>query len=75
MPVFGKSEILMVVGHLHNELANIPNSPKCNEFWNKLADFCAGGGRVIGMDANMSMFGVIPEMARRGVDLTLLSYD
>ena len=47
-------------------------SSKLLNFWDKLADLCAGGGRLIGMDANLSMFGVVPEMERRGVQVTLL---
>ena len=43
-------------------------------FWDKLAEFCAGGARLIGADMNMCMFGVIPELLKRKCGVTLISH-
>ena len=74
------SNSMVIVGHLHNELAKKQSAIEMTQFWDKLADFCAGGGaggdgaggapalagggagRILGMDANMAMFNVLPEM-------------
>ena len=78
VPMGGATTTNVIVGHLHNELAKTTKAEEMNKFWNRLAHLCAGGGggegRLIGMDANMAMFGVIPEMAKRGVGLTLLCH-
>ena len=78
VPINGATTTRVIVGHLHNELAKKTKAVEMVQFWNKLAHLCAGGGRgegrLIGMDANMAMFGVIPEMAKRGVGLTLLCH-
>ena len=77
-PINEATTVKVIVGHLHNELAKKTKAEKLRRFWDKLADLCAGGGggegRLIGMDANMAMFGVLPEMAERGVGLTLLCH-
>ena len=74
LPIAGEDSQLVIVGHLHNELAKVPKSPHLKDFWDRLAHLCVGGGRVIGMDANMAVFGVMPELAKRGVGLTLLAH-
>ena len=70
----GRDSDLVIVGHLHNELAKKKDAFELKKFWNKLADLCAGGGRLIGADMNMAMFGVLPEMHKRGVGISLLAH-
>ena len=36
-----------------------------------MAELCVGGARIVGLDANMALFGAIPEMKERGVDMHL----
>ena len=72
-PVFGKRDVLCIVGHLHNTVAKHRNSPNYKAYFGKLASLCAGGGRIVGMDLNMAVFAAIGEMRSRGVGLALLS--
>ena len=84
MPIACDFTYRVIVGHLHNLLAKKRDAPEINDLWGKLAEFCAGGtdmhgqpykgGRLIGMDANMAMFGVVQELAERGVGVTLLCH-
>ena len=78
-PVAGNMHFRLIIGHLHNDLARKSiKSPDLIMFWDTLATFCAGGmggqGRIIGMDANMSVSGVQAALAARGVGLTLLCH-
>jgi len=60
------NEIVVCVGHLHRETAK-NNGPKRKAFWDQLAVLCVGGARIVGLDANMAVCGVLEEMATRRV--------
>ena len=45
--------------------------PNAKAFYDHLAELCVGGARIVGLDANMALFGIIPEMKDRGVDMHL----
>ena len=63
-------ETAICVCHLHNDHAKEGKEQR-TLFWDHLAMLCAGGVRVCGMDGNMGLFGTIPEMERRGVEMRL----
>ena len=58
------------VCHLHNTHAKISCGSRTS-FLEHLAALCVGGLRFIGGDMNMALWGVIIELARRGVELHL----
>ncbi len=64
----------MVAAHLHNNIAKKPGSNDYKQFFDILAELCAGGGRIVGADLNMAAFNAVEEMAKRGVGLTLLNH-
>jgi hypothetical protein len=51
---------------LHNDTAKTNGIARA-AFCNALGDACAGGARLVALNANMAMFGVVPAMAARGV--------
>ncbi|MCP4245075.1 MAG: hypothetical protein GY772_31430, partial [bacterium] len=55
MPMQGDSTTQVVVGHLHNSEAKRECEARTSYF-NRLAGFCAGGARLLGMDLNMAIF-------------------
>ena len=61
---------VVVVGHLHREAAK-KNCDTRKRFFDELARLCVGGARLFGADANMAVFGILPEMAQRGVEMHL----
>lgn len=63
-------EIRVLVFHLHHEHAK-ENGQHRKSFYEKLTEYCAGGTRLIAGDANLAVFGMVPEMRKRGVQLTL----
>ena len=63
-------ETTVVVCHLHNRHAKIICGSR-TQFWEQLAALCVGGVRFIGGDMNMALWGAIPELGRRGVELHL----
>jgi len=73
VPINGEQNVEIVVGHLHSVDAKKDNDVR-RRWFAKLAGFCAGGGRIVALDANMAVFGVVSEMAKWGVGLTLVSH-
>ncbi|MCP4240310.1 MAG: hypothetical protein GY772_07075, partial [bacterium] len=73
MPMQGESTAQVVVGHLHNSEAKRECEAR-NSYFDRLAQFCAGGARLLGMDLNMALFGLVEELGRRGVGCTLVSH-
>ncbi|MCP4240518.1 MAG: hypothetical protein GY772_08135, partial [bacterium] len=73
MPMQGESTAQVVVGHLHNSEAKRECDAR-NRYFERLAQFCAGGARLLGMDLNMAIFGLVEELGRRGVGCTLVSH-
>ena len=63
-------ETYVAVCHLHNTHAKISCGSR-TAFWEHLTSLCVGGVRFIGGDMNMGLWGVIPELGRRGVELHL----
>ena len=43
-PINDQPTVRVIVGHLHNDLAKKQNAVEMTQFWDKLADFCTGGG-------------------------------
>ncbi|MCP4244034.1 MAG: hypothetical protein GY772_26075, partial [bacterium] len=72
-PISGQDRIEVAVGHLHNETAKKDNNER-RRFFDAVAECCAGGARILGMDLNMALFGLVPEMAKRHVGVTLISH-
>ncbi|MCP4244986.1 MAG: hypothetical protein GY772_30975, partial [bacterium] len=72
-PFCGPDKIDVAVGHLHNETAKKDNNER-RRFFDAVAECCAGGARILGMDLNMALFGLVPEMAKRHVGVTLISH-
>ena len=66
-PIDGQWTVRVAVGHLHNEPAKTAGARR-RQFFDELADCCAGGSRILGLDANMALFGVVQELFDRGVD-------
>ena len=74
--VRGSFDAALCVSHLRNEHAKSRVQAR-SIFGTKMADLCVGGERerererVVGGDANIALFGAIPEMQMRGVELHL----
>ena len=66
------NDIVVCVGHLHRHAAQ-PEGKDRADVWDQLAVICVGGTRIVGLDANMAVFGVVDEMAKRGIDAHLCS--
>ena len=73
-PTLGMPHVNVVAGHLHKTTAKAHRSDDLKRFWDKLSDSRAGGARVLGLDLDMSMFGLSPEMLNRGVGATLMAH-
>ena len=69
-PMSTGREIVVCVGHLHRRIAKT-QCPERKNFWDQLAVLCVGGARIVGLDANMALFGAKPEISERGVDMHL----
>ena len=52
-------EAAMCITHLHNGHARAGGKHR-TAFWKELAQLCAGGVRICGMDANMGLWGDHP---------------
>ena len=72
-PIDSRDSITVGVGHLHNALAKTKDTPELKKWYQLLEQYCAGGMRLFGTDANMALFNIIPEMKRRGCGFTLLA--
>ena len=72
-PVNGKDSIRVICGHLHNVTAR-RNGPSRIAFFAKLAEFCAGGARLLALDANMAMFRVVPSLKEAGIGTHLVAH-
>ena len=71
---FGNEMVLMVV-HMHNVLANGAWPSKLKGFWNWCWDLCRSCGVDVLMgDFNMSFFRVIPELRSRGARIDLAAW-
>jgi hypothetical protein len=57
-------ETAICVGHLHNKHARGGKEQR-RAFWDQLVLLCAGGVCICGMDANVGLFGNIPEMENK----------
>ncbi|MCP4240796.1 MAG: hypothetical protein GY772_09580, partial [bacterium] len=60
-PMCGLDKINVAVGHLHNETAKKDNNER-RRFFDNVAACCAGGTRILGLDLNMALFGLVPEL-------------
>ena len=72
-PVDGRDSVMVTVGHIHNDTAKTKGVAR-TRFFDELAECCAGGTRLVGLDANMALFAVVPELFDRGVDATLIAH-
>ena len=54
--------------NLHNEHAKVGGLPR-QGLHDSLAECCAGGVRIVAGDMNMACWGLVPELADRGVEL------
>ena len=73
-PMAGSSSVRLIAGHLHKTVAQKPNSADYIHFFNVLQNLCACGGRIFGADLNVALFNAEGEMAKRGVQITLLNH-
>ena len=73
MAMNGEETVRVAVAHLHNTDAK-KNGTARKAFFDKFAELCAGGVRLLAADLNLAMFGLVPEMTKRGVGCTLSAY-
>ena len=71
-PVFDRMEAFVAVFHEHNTHAKVNGEPR-RGLYDSLAECCAGGCRIIAGDMNMAFWGLIREMADRGMELRLVA--
>ena len=72
-PIDGQWTVRVTVGHLHNDAAKKKDVKQRRQFFDELAECCAGGTRIVGLDANMALLGVVQELFERNVDATLIA--
>ena len=70
--VFDSKETRMAVFHLHNDHAQRNGEPR-QGLYKSLVECCPGGVRILAGDLDMAFWGLIPEMAERGVELHLIA--
>ena len=72
-PVFDRMEAFVAVFHLHNNHAKKDGEPR-KGLYDCLAECCAGGCRILAGDMTMALWGLIPELSDRGVEVRLIAH-